>query len=325
MILADKIIRLRKQYSWSQEELAEKMNVSRQSVSKWEGANSIPDLNKIIKLGEIFGVSTDYLLKDEIEEIESITEEVELGVVKVTLEKANQYIDNKLRAGKITSYGVAIVLGSLIPLLLLLGLSGLEQVTLSSNAAVAIGLVLMLIMVSLAVSFFIRSSQYELECSKLEDKDFELVYGVNSIIKERLEKFKPVYQMKISISVMMLITCVVPLIVVSLLDGSSFWVLMMVIVLMILLIIAIYTIIPVSAKYNAFNLLVGEGDYSPEKKHTTKRIEKVAGIYWPLITAIYLGWSFWTMDWGSTWIVWPVAGVLFAAILGIVGLFAPDN
>jgi len=47
MILADKIIRLRKKNGWSQEELAEKMDVSRQAVSKWESAQTVPDLEKI--------------------------------------------------------------------------------------------------------------------------------------------------------------------------------------------------------------------------------------------------------------------------------------
>ena len=61
MILADKIIELRKKNGWSQEELAEKLHVSRQAVSKWEGAQSVPDLNKIISMADIFGVSTDYL------------------------------------------------------------------------------------------------------------------------------------------------------------------------------------------------------------------------------------------------------------------------
>lgn len=64
MIFADKLILLRKKAGWSQEELAEQMNVTRQSVSKWEGAQSIPDLEKIIKLSQLFGVSTDYLLKE---------------------------------------------------------------------------------------------------------------------------------------------------------------------------------------------------------------------------------------------------------------------
>ena len=62
MILADKIIKLRKKNGWSQEELAEKMNVSRQAVSKWEGAQTIPDLGRILQLSELFGVTTDYLL-----------------------------------------------------------------------------------------------------------------------------------------------------------------------------------------------------------------------------------------------------------------------
>ena len=68
MILADKIINLRKKAGWSQEDLAEMIGVSRQSVSKWEGAQSVPDMDKILRLSRIFGVSTDYLLKDEIEE-----------------------------------------------------------------------------------------------------------------------------------------------------------------------------------------------------------------------------------------------------------------
>ena len=68
MILADKIIRLRKKNGWSQEELATRMNVSRQAVSKWEAASTTPDLEKILELSNLFGVTIDYLLKDEIEE-----------------------------------------------------------------------------------------------------------------------------------------------------------------------------------------------------------------------------------------------------------------
>ena len=70
MIIADKILSLRKGSGMSQEELAEKLNVSRQSVSKWESAAAIPDVSKILEMSKIFGVTTDYLLKDdELEEI----------------------------------------------------------------------------------------------------------------------------------------------------------------------------------------------------------------------------------------------------------------
>ena len=74
MIFADKLIELRKKSGMSQEELAEKLGVSRQSVSKWEGAQSTPDLNRILEISKIFDVSTDYLLKDEIEAGKEISE-----------------------------------------------------------------------------------------------------------------------------------------------------------------------------------------------------------------------------------------------------------
>ena len=69
MIFAEKLILLRRKKGWSQEELAEKMDVTRQSVSKWESAQSMPDIEKLIRLSELFGVSTDYLLKEKAEDI----------------------------------------------------------------------------------------------------------------------------------------------------------------------------------------------------------------------------------------------------------------
>lgn len=104
MIFADKLIELRKKSGWSQEELAEQMNVTRQSVSKWEGAQSVPDLEKIIQLSKLFGVSTDYLLKDEIEanenESASLKTEEKLNVRRVSMEEANKFLAAKTQTAK---------------------------------------------------------------------------------------------------------------------------------------------------------------------------------------------------------------------------------
>ena len=54
MILSEKIIMLRKKYGWSQEELAERLDISRQSVSKWESGASIPDLERIVGMSQLF-------------------------------------------------------------------------------------------------------------------------------------------------------------------------------------------------------------------------------------------------------------------------------
>ena len=67
MKLSDKIIHLRKSKGWSQEALAEKLNVSRQAISRWEGATAQPDAANIVQLSKLFGVTTDYLLNDAYE------------------------------------------------------------------------------------------------------------------------------------------------------------------------------------------------------------------------------------------------------------------
>ena len=71
MNIADRIQYLRKQKGYSQEELADKVGVSRQAVSKWESEQSTPDLEKVIAMSELFEVTTDYILKG-IEPVSSI-------------------------------------------------------------------------------------------------------------------------------------------------------------------------------------------------------------------------------------------------------------
>ena len=88
MIFADKLIALRKKAGYSQEELAQQLNVTRQSVSKWEGAQSVPDIEKILQISKLFGVTTDYLLKDEMGEPE-YAESEPTALRRVTLEQAN--------------------------------------------------------------------------------------------------------------------------------------------------------------------------------------------------------------------------------------------
>ncbi len=153
MILADKIVRLRKKIGWSQEELAEKMNVSRQAISKWESAGSIPDLNKILKLSEIFGVSTDYLVKDDIEESEeNILEDFDDEIRKITLEEAQEYVENKKNAARTIGKGALLSIYAIIPLLLLAALAEHPDANISDEITVAIGVMIMLLIISLGVN-----------------------------------------------------------------------------------------------------------------------------------------------------------------------------
>ena len=68
MTLGEKLSKLRKEYNYTQEQLADILGVSRQSISKWESDIAYPETEKLIELGKIFECSMDYLLKDEVAE-----------------------------------------------------------------------------------------------------------------------------------------------------------------------------------------------------------------------------------------------------------------
>ena len=325
MILADKIIKLRKQLGWSQEDLAEKMNVSRQSVSKWESTSSIPDLNKIILLAEIFGVTTDYLVKDEIEEIDSIGEDKEPGIVRATLEDVTKYTETKIEMSKHTSKGVLLSIYSVIPLFFLLALAEGEQLFLTSEMAVGIGLVMLLLSISIGISFFLRGINHGGGFVNLEEDLFELSYGVRSVFKDKAQKYQSFYSRRLSLCISMIIISIIPLLLVSIFSESKMTILLMLVLMFVIIGAGIYLLIPSLAEYNVYNFIIGEGDYSPKKRIVTRRTEKFGAFYWTLVTAVYIGWSLWTMDWHLTWIVWPVAGIAFAAFISLIGMFDSEG
>jgi transcriptional regulator with XRE-family HTH domain len=325
MILADKIINLRKKLGWSQEDLAEKMDVSRQSISKWESARSIPDMNKILLLSKIFGVSTDYLLKDEIEDVEETQEDYDLPFRRVSLEDANDYIQKKVKTSSIISRGVFIIICAVTPLLVLLAISEGGYFNISSTIATMVGLFFLFGFISLGVVQLIKTTAYNTELEKFEAEPFELEYGVHGIFKEKVENYRPKYLRRVSFSIILFLSSVLPLITVAMLGGSGSMVLLMVVVLMFIVALGVYNIIPASIRYNSLNFIIGEGDYAPHKIKENKRIEKFGSFYWPLVVAVYLGWSLWTMAWGTTWIVWPVASLLFVALIGFLGLFEKED
>ena len=100
MTLGEKLSKLRKEYNYTQEQLADILGVSRQSISKWESDIAYPETEKLIELGKLFDCSMDYLLKEEVTEKSGVqtstfTEKVEEISRKVMTEK------NKGKAKKI--------------------------------------------------------------------------------------------------------------------------------------------------------------------------------------------------------------------------------
>ncbi|QBG36459.1 helix-turn-helix domain-containing protein [Litorilituus sediminis] len=325
MILAEKIIKCRKQLGWSQEELAEKMNISRQSVSKWESANSIPDLNRIIKLAEIFDVTTDYLLKDE-QEVSQPNQETKVSNLKqVSMEQASEYVANKLKVSALVTKGVILCICSVVPLFFFLAMAETNRLNITDDIAAALGIVCILVMVAIAVSNFLKTNQYEEQTSLIDEESFELAYGVHSVFQDKLTKFRATYNRRLSIGIFLFIISFVPLMLANIFFDGKELMMLMLIVLFILIAAGVFIISPVSAEYDAYNNILKDCSLNSEKSRRAKRAEKLAAFYWPLLVTIYLGWSLWTMNWAVTWIVWPVGAVLFGALVGLMELFSKEE
>ena len=77
-------------------------------------------------------------------------------------------------------------------------------------------------------------------------------------------------------------------------------------------------VVRTSTIQNCYDMLLQQGDYTLEKKLANKKMSPITIAYWCLILAIYLGVSFVTNEWEYTWIIWPVAALVFAALYGIL-------
>ena len=325
MILADKIINLRKKNGWSQEELAEKLGVTRQSVSKYEGAQSIPDLDKILKLSEIFGVTTDYLIKDELEEEEYVPSQMQENesesdriVHKVTMEMANEYLQIiDWSAGK-TAFATMLCILSPIVLLMLGAMSEMPNYHISENAAAGIGICVLIVLIAIAVTIFILCGMKTKKYEFMEKEDIETVYGVSGMVKEKRDAYHSTYVTQLVIGIACCICSVIPLFGTLAVSESDFYMVSAVCMLLTLVAIGTYFIVRSAAKMNAMNQLLEEEDYTRQKKHENKKMSGPVTVYWLIATAIYLAWSFTTNDWDRTWIIWPVVGVLFPAFYAIV-------
>lgn len=328
MLLAEKITELRKKQGWSQEELAQKLDISRQSVSKWESGGAMPDIDKIIKLSGLFGVSTDYLLKDEAEAFTDISnnmhEEAECvydNAKHISKNEAEVYINTVFNISKKMAAAISFMILSPV---CLIQLSGYAEYCnkITEEMAGGIGVAILLAIVAAGVAVCIINGSKLSEFEYLGKEEIKLDSGVAEMVKCKKDDNAHNFTVKITTGVVLCIFGVIPMMIAAAFEtGDSAYEYVYVTCVNILLIfVSIGTFFFVSACMvkDIYDKLLQTGEYTREKKQTAKKISFFPGVYWCFITAIYLGVSFYSNNWESTWIVWPVAGVLFVAVHGMV-------
>lgn len=326
MILADKIIDLRKKSGMSQEELADKLGVSRQSVSKWEGAQSIPDLDRILAMSKIFGVSTDYLLKDEIEinDKPMVDSEEPSERKRVSLEMANDFIAKKNKTAFPIALGVLLCILCPVLLFLLAGISEYVENSLAEDFACGIGVIGMFILVAIAVALFLVAGNKTKDYEFLSKEPFETEYGVSGFIKEKKKSYDEVYFRSNLLGVILCVLSVIPLFIAAFLDNDLYCIFGLV-AMFVLVAVGVFLMVYVGTKMGALQRLLQEGDFTKEKKEKNPLLESLSTAYWLVATVVYLVWSFTTNNWDITWIVWVVAGILYGAVFGVLAALPKRN
>ena len=323
MILADKIMTLRKKTGWSQEELAAQLNVSRQSVSKWEGAQSIPDMDKVVQMSRLFGVTTDFLLKDELE-MEEHTQSTPIDeppLRRVTMEEASAYLALRREAAPKMALATCLCILSPVALLMLAAMSEFARFGISENAAAGIGLCVLLVLVAIGVALFLTCAAKVRDFDFLEKVPFETEYGVSGMVKERRQEFSATYSRLNITGTVLCILSAVPLFIAVCLDGPDLLYVGAVCLLLVLAGVGSAVFVSGGVYWAAMDRLLEEGDYVRPRKRQNGVVGAVSGIYWLVAAAAYLLWTFgpwWDAQPQDTWILWAVAGVLYGAVMALV-------
>lgn len=353
-MLSEKIASLRKQNGFSQETFAEMLDVSRQAVSKWESGGSIPEIDKIIRMSEIFNVTTDYLLKDNIPspsapEQEPIPEdepniESELKsphasadvnidppqneIPCITEKEMRSYIISTKRNSLVLS--IAILLCIISPAILIALPSvatspEFPNISLSENISIAIGIVALLVIIAIAVSAFIL---YAFKADKLHNVEKMSLDAPNvkQLLVSAKEKNERAYIRSLILGIFLFCLSPLPLIFLAITEAADVYLVMSVSLLLIMVALGVFLITyraDIKEKFEGFlkrapsNTADEEihGKYSYKKNPIFNLLEDS---FWIGVVIAYFIWSFTTFDWHITWLIFLAAAVAWDIIETIV-------
>ncbi len=307
----EKLISLRKERGMSQEDLAFKVGVSRQSVSKWEQGESEPDLTNLKSLSRVFQVTLDELINDAPDKEKPADTER-----RVSLEEARSFLNATRKSAPWIALGVLLCILSPVCLILLGAISEESRFSLSENVAAGIGIIALLVLIALAVSVFVVQGGRTAEYRYLEKESFVLDDEAAVLTNRRKEEYKSAYLRNNVLGVCLCLLSIAPLFIGVMIDESND--LLMVCLLSALFPVAgvgVYFLVLGGVIWGSLEKLLQIEDYSKKNKNKAPLSSALSVAYWLVVTAIFLGVSFFTSKWQYTGLIWVIAGVLYPAFL----------
>lgn len=339
MLLSEKIAAQRKNAGFSQEELANKIGVSRQAVSKWESGTSTPDLEKILALADLYEVTVDYLLREDQEEyvplqpldvtstLKDAPSQQELQgnyvmtkAVPVDTNLAQTFINASQKQATSLGISFALCVLSSAPLILLKSLAADGRIGLTSNQAAGVGITLLVLFVAAAVTLLIKDNQSMKPYKKLKTQPLITTDDVRVLAEQAKQDYDTTHTNMMIAGVVFCILSCVPLIFIGTfyrnsLEQSSTLFGILVCALLCLVALGIYFFINTSTVWESFQILLEEEAYTRENKNAASQFVTQ---YWTCVTAVYFLVSLITFNWEITWVIWPIASLVYLAMCKVL-------
>jgi hypothetical protein len=273
----------------------------------------ISEFGNLSELAEELGIS------NQVQQASS-----EDNFVYVTAAEGETFIEKSKKAANMIGGGVAAIMLGVISVIFFSSYAeGIFSQVLGGDEPnkvyLAVGLGLLFILIAFAVYLFVMTGLANEKYKIFDKKVVKLDPHNKMLIQKAKENHRPVLLRKISIGVGQILLAVAALTVAGVLFEDNEAVLVCLVCLLLLIIgISVWLFISGGAIQSAYDKLLNEGDYTVERRKSESVVQRWASPYWTLIVVVYLAWSFITSSWDKTWIIWPIAGILFGLISAIV-------
>lgn len=263
----------------------------------------ISEFGNLNELGDVLGIKG------------AIEQKIEFPLV--SYERAAEYIEDARFTAPKTAIGVWLCIMSPVVLFTLLGLYESKFINVKEDLLIAIGIFALISIVAIAVSFFIKYTSKLEKYEDLNKNSFSLDYKTEQMVRSVKKEDEQSYRSAVSISVICYILSALPIVITSLIVEDDGMHILALVLTLIIVAFSTHNIIIKSRVNEACKVLLQEEEYSIDKKEN-KNYKVVEQVYWLVVVAAYLGYSFITNNWHISWIIWPVAGVLFGAVRAVM-------
>lgn len=247
--------------------------------------------------------------------------------MNLTKEKVDQFLQARKKAATTIATGVMLCILSPMSLLVLLSLSKSDLITLPSNAASAIGIIILLVIIAISVALFVSAGFKLNSFEKLEYDNFNLSTELINKVQKAKDQYTKTYATMTISAIVIFILSAIPVISGAFFEDVADFENIMISLIAITLIpisIGVFLLVKCNTIMNSYNVLLQTDDYTVKNKLGRKKMEKYAALYWMIASLLYLSYSFITNDWAHSWIIWPISGILYVIIEKIFALSYKD-